>query len=94
VGAAEDPTSTSGPIFRRGAEKPKETKSGQSRRCGAAQLPGAEEGYDAYGYNPSGEAATGFASGFEAAVGFEAAAAAPPGGAIEYAAADQFGAQY
>lgn len=59
---------------------------------GAAQLPGAEEGYDAYGYNPSGEPATGFAAGFEAAVGFEAAAA--PAASLEYAAPDQFGAQY
>jgi small subunit ribosomal protein SAe len=57
---------------------------------GAAQLPGAEEGYDAYGYNPSGEPAT-FATGFEAAPGFEAAAAPAP---VEYPAADQFGAQY
>lgn len=55
---------------------------------------GAEEGYDAYGYNPAGEAATGFATGFEPATGFEAApaptgfetAAAPPA-PLEYAAA-------
>ena len=58
----------------------------------AAQLPGAEEGYDAYGYNPSGEAA-GFATGFEPAVGFEAAAA-PVAPAPEYASADTFGAQF
>lgn len=40
----------------------------------AAPLPGAEEGYDAYGYNPSGGFET--AAGFEAAPGFDAAAAA------------------
>ena len=56
-----------------------------------ATLPGAEEGYDAYGYNPSGEAA-GFATGFEAAAGFEAGA--PPAPAVEYAAPETFGAQY
>lgn len=58
----------------------------------AAQLPGAEEGYDAYGYNPSGEPAA-FASGFESAVGFEAAAA-PAAGPIEYVQPESFGAQY
>eukprot|EP00887_Chlorella_sp_A99_P008106 scaffold12.g8106.t1 len=41
----------------------------------AQQLPGAEEGYDAYGYNPSAGADTSFATGFEAATGFEPAAA-------------------
>jgi small subunit ribosomal protein SAe len=61
---------------------------------GSAQLPGAEEGYDAYGYNPSGEPA-GFATGFEAAAGFEAAPApAAPAAGIEYAAPADFGAQY
>jgi small subunit ribosomal protein SAe len=60
---------------------------------GAAALPGAEEGYDAYGYNPSGEPAAGFSSGFETVGGFEAAAA-PQAGPIDYAAPDQFGQQF
>lgn len=59
-----------------------------------AQLPGAEEGYDAYGYNPSGEPAAGFSAGFEQAVGFEAAAAPQGGAGIEYSNTDQFGAQF
>jgi hypothetical protein len=60
-----------------------------------AWLPaGAEEGYDAYGYNAAGEPATSFATGFEPATGFEAAAApggfetaAAPPAPLEYAAA-------
>lgn len=67
---------------------------GMDAGFGAAQLPGAEEGYDAYGYNPSGEPAAGFAAGFESAVGFEAAAAPTGGAPVEYAAVEQFGAQY
>lgn len=68
-----------------------------------AALPGAEEGYDAYGYNAAGEAATGFATGFEPATGFDAApapggfeAAAAPAAPVEYAAqpAQDFGAQF
>jgi small subunit ribosomal protein SAe len=55
----------------------------------ATQLPGAEEGYDAYGYNPSGEPAAAFATGFETATGFEAAAAP-----VEFAAPTEFGANY
>lgn len=55
----------------------------------AATLPGAEEGYDAYGYGAPTDA-QGFATGFEAGVGFEAAA--PP---QLYGAPDQgFGAGY
>lgn len=70
--------------------------------CPAVPSPGAEEGYDAYGYNPAGEAATGFATGFEPAAGFEAApaptgfeAAAAPA-PLEYAAAPatDFGAAF
>jgi small subunit ribosomal protein SAe len=53
---------------------------------GSAQLPGAEEGYDTYGYNPSGEAA-GFATGFDASVGGFEAAAAP----ADFGAAADFG---
>lgn len=63
----------------------------------AAQLPGEGEGYaDPYGYNPAGEPAGGFAAGFDAAVGFEAAAApqAAQGAPIEYAAPDTFGSQF
>lgn len=48
----------------------------------AEALPGATEGYDAYGYNPSG--------GFETAAGFEAAAA--PAAGFEAAAAPEFAA--
>ncbi|KAH7623825.1 hypothetical protein Ndes2526B_g01073 [Nannochloris sp. 'desiccata'] len=83
--------------------EPEEAKEAEAEAEGAAdaggdfnanQLPGAEEGYDAYGYNPSGEPAAGFATGFEAAAtGFEAAPA-PGGAALEYAAPDQFAAGY
>jgi small subunit ribosomal protein SAe len=64
---------------------------------GAAQLPGEGEAFaDPYGYNPSGEPATGFAAGSDAAVGFEAAAApqAAQAAPIEYAAPDTFGSQF
>jgi small subunit ribosomal protein SAe len=69
-------------------------EAGADAAFGTAQLPG-EEGFDAYAYNPAGEAAPGFAADFEAAVGFEAAA--PPQAAqapIEYTQADTFGSQF
>jgi small subunit ribosomal protein SAe len=58
----------------------------------AAELPGAEGGYESYGYAPTGETGS-FATGFEPAVGFDAAAAAPPA-SMQYGAPDQFGAGY
>jgi len=75
-------------------EEAQEAAAAEEAGFGSAQLPGEGEYNDPYGYNPSGEPATGFAAGFAADFEAAAAPAAATGAPIEYAQPDSFGSQF